>query len=183
MVSSTEEADGIINICARSRCRKVATLQCSACHKAPGAEGGHVETVWYCGAKCQKADWEFHKYDCRNAQTRRSLYRAAETAKLAFFRLVERTFDLQVVGVEDKGDTLYVREGLKNRSIFNPFPAEHLNTDQDKQAAMAWMHCGGSEDYVQVLVETMLQGQSETHYNLPVIQQKRVMTEYRESSD
>lgn len=180
MVSSTEEADGIINICARSRCRKAAMLQCNACHKAPDAEGGHVETVLYCRAKCQLFDWKFHKYDCRNAQTRRSLYRVAETAKLAFLRLVEQTFDLHVVGVEEKGGTLYVQEGLKNRSIFNPFPAEHLNSDKDKQAAMAWMHCGGSEDYVQILIETMLQGQSETHYNLPVIQHKRAMTEYAE---
>lgn len=162
MVSSTEEADGIINICARSRCRKAATIQCRACHKAPDGEGGHVETVWYCGADCQISDWKFHKYDCCKIQTRRFLYRVAETAKLAFFRLIERTFDLDVVGIEEKGDTLYVREGLKNPSIFNPFPAEHLDSDQDKQAVMAWMHCGGSEDYVQVLVETMLQGQSET---------------------
>ena len=157
MVSSAEEADGTIDICAR--CREVATLRCHDCQNAPDAEGGHVETVWYCSAECKKLDWEFHKYDCTIAQTRRSLYRVAETAKLAFFRLIEQTFDLHVIRVEDKGDTLYIREGLKDRSIFNPFPAEHLDSDQDKQAAVAWMHCGSSEDYVQTFIETMLQGQ------------------------
>ncbi|CAF9904977.1 MAG: hypothetical protein ALECFALPRED_010650 [Alectoria fallacina] len=155
MVSSTEEADETINICAR--CREAATQLCNGCRKAPDAEGGHVETVWYCSAKCQKADWRFHKLECKKAQARRSLYRVAETAKLAFFRLVERIFDLDVVGLEAKGDTLYIQEGPKDRSIFNPFSSEHLTSDQDKQAAMAWMNCGSSEDYVQVLVEAMLQ--------------------------
>lgn len=157
MVSSTEEADETINICAC--CRETATQLCNGCHKAPDAEGGYVETVWYCSVNCQKDDWAFHKSYCQNAQRRKSLYRVAETAKLAFFRLVEGTFDPDVVGVEVKEDTLYVLEGPKDRSMFNPFPSEHLNNDQDKQAAMAWMNCGSSEDYVQVLVETMLQGQ------------------------
>ena len=87
------------------------------------------------------------------------MVRAAETAKLAFFRLYEQIFDLDVLGVEAKGDTLYVREGPNDRSILNPFPSEHLKDEQNKQAAMAWMNCGCSEDYVQVLVEAMLQGQ------------------------
>ena len=157
MDSSTEEADGTINICAR--CREAATQLCNGCHKAPDGEGGHVETVWYCSVKCQKADWKFHKSECKKAQDRRSLYCVGETAKRAFFRLVQRIFDLDVVAVEAKEDTLYVWEGPKDRSILNPFPSEHLHSDQDKQAAMAWMNCGSSEDYMQVLVEAMLQGQ------------------------
>ena len=157
MVSSTEEADETINICAH--CREAAKQLCNCCHKAPDAEGGRVEAVWYCREKCQKADWKFHKYDCRKAQARRSLYRVGETAKLAFFRLVERNFDLDVVGVVTNRDTLKICEGPKDRSIFNLFPSEHLNNDHDKQAAMAWMNCGTAEDYVQTLVEAMLQGQ------------------------
>ena len=157
MVSSTEEADETIYLCAH--CRDPVTHTCNGCHGAPDAEGGHVETAWYCCKKCQKADWKFHKSDCKKAQARKSLYRAAETAKLAFFRLVERNFDLDIIGVEAKGDTLYVREGPNDRSIFNLFPSEHLQNDQDKQAAMAWMNCGSSEDYVQVLIEVMLRGQ------------------------
>ena len=157
MVSLQEEADETINLCAC--CRKAATQMCNGCHRAPDANGGLFETVWYCSVKCQKADWTFHKYDCKKAQARRSLYRVAETAKLAFFRLVERNFDLDVVGVDSKTDTLYIWEGPKERSIFNSFPSEQLTNHQDKQAAMAWMNCGASEDYVQVLVEAMLQGQ------------------------
>ncbi len=157
MASSTDEADETISVCAH--CRKAATKFCNGCHPALDAEGGHFETVWYCSAKCQKEDWQFHKSDCKKAQARKSLYRVGETAKLAFFRLVERIFDLDVVGADVKGDTLYILEGPKDRSIFNPFPSEHFHSDQDKQAAMAWMNCGSSEDYVQVLVETMLQGQ------------------------
>ena len=157
MVSSTEEADEEINLCAH--CREAARQYCNGCHQAPDAEVGHVATVWYCSAKCQKADWRFHKYECKKAQVRRSLYRVAETAQLAFFRLVERIFDLDVIEIEAKGDTLYIREGPRDRSMSSPFPSEHLNSDQDKQAAMAWMNCGSSEDYVQILVETMLQGQ------------------------
>ena len=168
MDSPTEEIHSKINICAH--CREPATQLCNGCHKAPDFEGGHVDTVWYCNANCQKIDWKFHKYDCKKAQARRSLYRVAETAQLAFFRLVERTFDLDVVGVEDMGDTLCVLEGPKDRSIFNPFPSEHLNSDQDKQAAMAWMNCGTSEDYVQVLVETMLQGQKA----IPIYRQSNI---------
>ena len=164
MVSSTEEADETINICAR--CRVPATQRCNGCHKAPDAQGGQVETVLYCSAKCQKADWKFHKCDCKKAQARRSLYRIAETAKLAFFRLVERTFDLHVVWLEDKGDILYVRERSKDGSISSLNFAEHMNSDQDKQAAMAWISCGSSEEYIQVLVETMLQGQKPSQISI-----------------
>ena len=157
MGSSTEEADGTINICAK--CRGVATLLCYGCHKTPGSGEGHADSVWFCSTKCQKAEWKFHKYDCRKAQARRCLYRVADTAKLAYFRLVEQAYDLHIVGMEDKGNTLYIQEGSKDRSKTNQFPAQHLNAHQDQQAAMARMNCGSSESYVQVLVEAMLQGQ------------------------
>ena len=157
MESSIEEADGTINLCAH--CRGAATLLCYGCHKTPGSEEGHADSVWFCSTKCQKAEWKFHKYDCRKAQARRCLYRVADTAKLAYFRLVERTYDAHIMRVEDKGNTLYIQEGPKDRSKVNQFPAQHLNSYQDQQAAMARMSCGSSENYVQVLVETMLQGQ------------------------
>ena len=174
MGSSTEEADGTINICAHGR--ESATLLCYGCYKAPDAEGGHVETVWYCSANCQKADWKFHKHDCRRAQARRSLYRVGETANLAFFRFVERTFDLHIVGVEDRGNVLYIHQGPQDRSTFNQFPSEHLKSDQDKQAAMARMKCRASEEYVQILVEDMLQGQD--FLNLLTAQDTRAATKY-----
>ena len=157
MVSSIEAADETINLCIH--CRGAATLLCYGCHKTPGSEDGHADSVWFCSSKCQKAEWKFHKYDCRKAQARRSLYRVADTAKLAYFRLVERTYDLHIVRVEDQGNTLYIQEGPKDRSKIDQFPAQHLNSHQDKQATMARMNCGISEGYVQILVETMLQGQ------------------------
>lgn len=160
MVSSTEEADATIHLCAYALCRETATQHCNGCHEAPTAEGGHVDTVSYCSVKCQHADRLFHKNDCKKAEARKSLYRVAETATLAYFRLLERIFDLDIAGLEDaRDDTLCIVEGPNPRSILNPFPTEHLQNDQDKQAAMAWMNCGACEDYVQVLVEAMLQGQ------------------------
>ena len=160
MGSSIEEADETINICAH--CRDPATLLCYGCHKTPGSDEGHIESVWFCSTKCQKAEWKFHKFDCRKAQARRCLYRVADTAKLAYFRLAEQTYDLQIVGMEDQGNTLYIQEGPMDRSKISQFPVQHLNTHQDQQAAMARMNCGSSENYVQVLVETMLQGQEPT---------------------
>ena len=152
-----EEADETINKCAH--CRDPATKLCYGCHKTPGSGERPVESVWFCSTECQKAEWKFHKFDCRKAQARRSLFRVADTAKLAYFRLVERTYELHIVRVEDQGDTLYIQEGPKDRSKVDQFPAQHLNSSQDQQAAMARMNCGISENYVQVLVETMLQGQ------------------------
>ena len=157
MGSSKEEADGTINRC--GHCREAATLLCYGCYKTPDSEEGHVESVWFCSTKCQKAEWKFHKFDCRKAQARRSLYRVADTAKLAYFRLVERTYDLHIVGMEDQSNTLYIHEGPKERSKSNQFLVQHLNSHQDQQAAMARMNCGRSESYMQVLVEAMLQGQ------------------------
>ena len=157
MGSSIEEADETINRCAC--CREAATLLCYGCHKTPGSGEGHVESVWFCSTKCQKAEWKFHKFDCRKAQARRCLYRVADTAKLAYFRLVEQTYDLHIVGMEDQGNTLYIQEGPMDRSKISQFPAQYLNTHPDQQAAMARMNCGISQSYVQVLVEAMLQGQ------------------------
>ena len=159
MDSSTKGVIEELKICAHVHCRETATQICNGCHNTPDATLGHVYSVWYCSIKCQKLDWRFHKYDCKKAQARRSLYRVGETAQLAFFRLVERTFDLDIVEVEAKGDTLYVRERPKERSISNPFPSEYLNSNQDKQAIMAWMNVASSQHYVQDLVEVMLQGQ------------------------
>ena len=157
MGSSREEVDGTINKCAH--CRGAATLLCYGCHKMLGSEEEDVESVWFCSTKCQKAEWKFHKFDCRKAQARRSLYRVADTAKLAYFRLVERTYDLHIVGMEDQGNTLYIHEGPQDRSKSNQFSTQHLNSHQDQQAAMARMNCARSESYMQLLVEAMLQGQ------------------------
>lgn len=157
MGSSIEEADETINLCAN--CRKAAKLLCYGCHKTPGSEEGQVESVWFCSKKCQKIEWKFHKFDCRKAQARRSVYRVADTAKLAYFRLVERTYDLHIVEMEDQGNALYIQEGPIDRNKTSQFPTQHLNTRQDQQAAMARMNCDISINYVQVFVETMLQGQ------------------------
>ena len=163
MGSSIEEADETINICAH--CRGAATLLCNGCHKTPGSGEGHADSVWFCSTTCQKAEWKFHKYSCRKAQARKSLYRVADTAKLAYFRLVEQAYDVHIVRVENKDITLYIQEGPKDRSKINQFPEQHLHSHQDQQAAMAGINCGSSEQYVQVLVETMLQGQesAKTH--------------------
>lgn len=152
-----EEADETINLCAR--CREAATLLCYGCYKTPGSGEEHADSVWFCSTKCQKIDWKFHKYDCRKAQARRSLHRVADTAKLAYFHLVQRNYDVHIVRVEDKGKTLYVQEGPKDQSKVNQLPVQHLDINQDQQAVMARMNCGSSENYVHVLVETMLQGQ------------------------
>ena len=157
MRSPIEEADGTINICAS--CRGPATLICYGCHKTPGSRDGHADSIWFCSKECQKAEWKFHKYDCQKAQARRSLYRVADTAKLAYLRLVERNHDVHIVRVDDKDNTLYIQEEPEDQSRINQLPAQHLNSHQDQQAAMAGMICGSSENYVRVLVETMLQGQ------------------------
>ena len=168
MSLSREEADTEIRLCAY--CRRPTTQHCSGCYKAPDAEGGHVETVRYCNKTCQELDWKFHRSDCKAARTRRSLYRVAETAKLAFFRLVERNFDLQSLRVEEKGDALVVWQESGDRSLSGPRTAKNLLGDQDKQAVMTCMSRGSLEEYMHVLFEIMMQGEESHCHHRPTVQ-------------
>ncbi|KAL8777858.1 MAG: hypothetical protein Q9213_007677 [Squamulea squamosa] len=53
-----------------SVCRKHAVSVCKACKGTPDGMGG-ITAVYYCGATCQKRDWEAqHKHDCKAAKER-----------------------------------------------------------------------------------------------------------------
>ncbi|TFK80178.1 hypothetical protein K466DRAFT_592002 [Polyporus arcularius HHB13444] len=41
-------------------------LGCSVCGKKGASRCAQCQTVWYCGAECQRADWPDHKQSCKS---------------------------------------------------------------------------------------------------------------------
>lgn len=115
----------------------------------------------YCNKECQKVDWGTHKTACKDARTRKQLYRAGELVQTLFYDLREVAFDNVINGVEHKGDRLIVSAGywdLPPSKIFTRFPTHLFPDAGDKQAMLVWNACGDSVCCMHELVETCLTG-------------------------
>lgn len=151
-----------ITLCAR--CRQSATHNCSGCRNAPDAEGGLVYTTWYCSPECQQKDWRFHKYACKEAQARGSLYRVGGIIQLAFYAYLEKSFDVAITKVEKEKADLLLHQGPNDQNSKSPFPNELFQDEGDKLAALTVMTCGNAVGFARVLLETMLPGQYHDHF-------------------
>ena len=152
-----EEDEESIHSCAH--CRRDAHLICNGCNGAPDDAGGHVLKVWYCGPMCQKIDWAYHKTDCRAAQARKILHRAASTAQRAFYILREKLCDKVISKIEKVGSELHLSAHgppMVFPSI-HPFASDLISDERDRQIVLA---DGASEDvvYLHGMLSTMLQG-------------------------
>ena len=140
-----------------ARCGKQAQKMCSACQGAPEGEGGHVD-IRYCGANCQKDDWENHKKMCRAFQYRKILYRAAETAQALFYDYRETVFDRKIARVERIGNEMLLYEGRYHEDCFIPFPTSLFPNEDDKKAVLTHMACTDAYGYMDVVLNAMLKG-------------------------
>ncbi|KAL8833231.1 MAG: hypothetical protein Q9170_004395 [Blastenia crenularia] len=150
-----------------ARCGKPASKSCAACQNAPGEILGSHGSIWYCGADCQRDDWVQHKSTCRILASRKVLYRAAETAQELFYVYREIAFDKLIVKVERKKGEMILHEG-HYEECFVPFPAALFPDEKDKKAVLAYLACGDAYGYLDVVLQTMLEGTSSKTLEAPV---------------
>lgn len=95
---------------------------------------------------------------------RKVLYRAGETAQMAFYIFREKTYDQNITRVEKKENSLFLYDGYydddKMLTPFIPFPHNLITEEQDKQAALTFLTCGDAVAYMHDFFKIMLKGQS-----------------------
>ena len=125
-----------MNVC--SNCTKRAGAVCVACKASPSPDfTSHGTAIYYCSKACQIAAWPKHKASCKNSQSIRSLYRAAETIQKAFYIFREKTFDKLITKVEEKDNFLLLTEGYYEKNeVFVPFPEALVKDERDRQAVL-----------------------------------------------
>jgi len=157
--ASSEESQNLKHVC--TQCYKAATKKCSACCGAPNADQSIVDTQWYCGTECQKADWINHKSACKIAQTRKMLYRAGHTLQMGICMYREELFDLFIESVERKdGDIVLVEGWYDSPDLFFPFPSSLFPDEDEKRAVLLHQCCDDAPAYMYKLILMMLQGKS-----------------------
>ena len=149
-------------------CRRDATLTCNGCKGAPDGEGGQVEQIWYCGSKCQKIDWTFHKPTCQAAQARRILYRAASTIQLVFYVFQEKVQIKPLSKVKKVGNDLHIDLVITPGSDALKFPQELVENEDDKLALLSDETSEDALGFMHGILETMLQGKRGPHLKPPI---------------
>ncbi|KAL8733122.1 MAG: hypothetical protein Q9166_002314 [cf. Caloplaca sp. 2 TL-2023] len=140
------------------KCGQGAANVCGACHKSPDGETGNLKSTWYCGAQCQKDDWNNHKALCKASVSKKMLYRAASIAQELFYIYREIAFDKLILKVERKEGEMILYEGMYKDLVFIPFPASLFKDDKEKKAMLTYLACGDAWGYMDVLLKTMLNG-------------------------
>lgn len=106
-------------------------------------------------------DRSSHKFACKLAVDRKSLYRVARITQTAFHRYLEQFFDLGIDRVEKKGADLYLHEALHNDFDKLPLTSNFFPEERDRLSALTYLTCGNALGFVHVLLELMLPGEFE----------------------
>ncbi|PMD46813.1 hypothetical protein L207DRAFT_524161 [Hyaloscypha variabilis F] len=141
-------------------CQKTATQRCNACKLSPRFDGT-FESIYYCMAHCQKADWKNHKKICNRLRARKSLQHAAHLLQEIFYIYREKIFDKYIVKIDKKHEKLYIHEGLYPESstayeYIMPFPYKLFHNESDKRAVLVHWACDDAVGWMQEVVEYVL---------------------------
>lgn len=125
----------------------------------PDGAGEEVQ-IHYCGAVCQKEHWSKHKIDCKAAQTRRTLYRAANLAKAVFYLLRKLRWKMAIRDVEKVGNMWIVhrRDMHPKESSIVPFPSAMFPEKEDEEAILSWLGCADAADHMHNFFRLLLEG-------------------------
>ena len=144
-----------------SKCKKPSSLTCKACKDAPNATDGQLSSTWYCGPECQKAHWTDHKAQCKAAQARQALYRAATMAKKIFYAFMKITFMWNPGRIEKIGKTWLIHPKIyTGTSQIVPFPYDIVPDVHDQEALLTYQSCNAAVSNMHNVVKTLLEGMS-----------------------
>lgn len=143
-------------------CSKSATQICNGCAGGLDPEGGKLQEIFYCGAKCQNKHWPSHAKECMDARDRRCVYRAGSLAQALFYRIRERLWSTPIVHIhKHQGLNLHIFEGSHDgNSHTKPFQYVMVKHDLDKNAVLAFMTCRTVLVYLEAFIKEMLRGKS-----------------------
>ena len=158
-------------------CGAIATAWCKACRTKDGTHDqltDAITTTYYCSTACQKADWIEHEVVClarRNVGRNKATLRACAIAQDFFYIFRQSTFDHAILGVEQIGDTLLVRDidmdniGSSHQPIHPggrifPFPTSFFQNELQRKAVLVWRMCDEAIICTVDLVRWLLGGKS-----------------------
>lgn len=144
-----------------SKCKETASHTCKACKDTPNATDGQPSSTWYCGPECQKAHWTEHKPQCKAAQGRQALYRAAAIAKKTFYAFMKITFMWNPGRIEKIGKTWLIHQKIyTGTSQIIPFPYDIVPDVHDQEALLTYQSCNGAVSNMHNVVKALLEGMS-----------------------
>ncbi|KAK0631393.1 hypothetical protein B0T14DRAFT_2621 [Immersiella caudata] len=147
-----------------TRCHKPSKRSCDNCAGAPRylEPPEDVLGAFYCGKKCQKADWQRHKSECKVLQNRKALHRMAIVLQDVSCRVRKNAypFDVASVGVDEASDrvTIAVRDHTWGAERFWPFRFE---LGDERRMREVLLHSGSGSVMVLLggLVRELLDGE------------------------
>ena len=116
--------------------------------------------MWYCGADCQKQDWNKHKQFCKDAQARQTLVRAAAILQEAWYIFTRITNMWAFDRIEKEGSMwlLHHPQELPGKSYLMPFPPVCIKTEEEELAVLSFNKCVTSMHCIHGLAKPLLQG-------------------------
>ncbi|KAK3364665.1 hypothetical protein B0T25DRAFT_470953 [Lasiosphaeria hispida] len=145
-----------------NRCLKVTTNNCGGCSGAPAYDKSPVRRVFYCDRNCQKADWDEHKTECRDLQSRKALRRAGIVLKAAMCQIRKNAYPLPVMAVQNGAEQITLKvsggKGVGLAQRLHPFPAILQDDAGLLEAVLLYESSAESMVYLCNLVRALLDG-------------------------
>ena len=121
-------------------------------------EGTPKIPTYYCGAGCQKQDWETHKRECKSSNVRKIIYRTGQTCQELFFILREILFDKAITKIEKRGEDLVLYEGNYIGRLFVDPPQDLVDNPKDWKAILSFAACSDAVHFLGTIVKDILEG-------------------------
>jgi hypothetical protein len=126
------------------RCRSSPARRCTGCLGAPSYDEETLMPSFYCSVDCQKADWHWHRTECRKLQARKSLNRAALLLQAIIYKIRKHTTTLRITSVHVESTTIHLngtQPGPSFTQQMKPFPVHLFEDRAILESALAYMAC------------------------------------------
>lgn len=161
MANSRKRTDSEQGACIR--CHGLTGRRCTGCLGAPCYDEEPLTPTFYCGVDCQKADWRFHKTECRKLQARKSLNRAASLLQAIVYQIRTHTTTIRITSVHVEGATIHLHGSQPDPSctrLMKPFPIHMFEDRAILESALVYMACMEAIVVLYEIAKDLLGGQT-----------------------